>query len=164
MKQNTNFGEHRDYEWMQLALEEAEKTQQMGEVPVAAIIVHSGRLISTGHNRVITDNDPSAHAEICALRRAASVMQNYRLTHCVMYVTLEPCMMCLGALIHSRIKKVCYAAKDSTKGICSKAELHHLPLLNHKLEVEGGLLAERASGLLTNFFSAKRGREHKNKK
>ena len=143
--------------WMAYALLEAEKAQVHHEVPVGAVIVKENQMIGKGFNQVIMNNDPTAHSEIVALRQAAHTMQNYRLPECDLYVTLEPCMMCLGAMVHARIRTLYFATKESKAGvICSKAHLHTLPFLNHYLNVEGGILTDEASDILKAFFKERR--------
>ncbi|GGG01730.1 tRNA-specific adenosine deaminase [Cysteiniphilum litorale] len=144
-------------QWMAYALLEAKKAQEHNEVPVGAIIVKDNQIIGRGFNQMIMNNDPTAHAEIIALRGAAQMMQNYRLPECDLYVTLEPCMMCLGAMVHARIRTLYFATKEPKAGVaCSKAQLHTEPFLNHYLNVEGGILADDASDMLKAFFNERR--------
>lgn len=143
--------------WMTHALLAAEKALAYGEVPVGAVIVKDDKIIEQGFNQMIMNNDPTAHAEIIALRKTAQTIQNYRLPECDLYVTLEPCMMCLGAMIHARIRTLYFATTEPKAGAaCSKASLHTLPFLNHYLSVEGGILANEASQMLKAFFKTKR--------
>jgi tRNA(adenine34) deaminase len=142
---------------MQAALDEARLAGEAGEVPIGAVVVFDGAIIARGQNRVLRDVDPTAHAEIVALRAAAAALGNYRLTGCTLYVTLEPCAMCAGAMIHARIDRLVYAAADPKAGAAGSvlAVLNH-PQLNHQMEVEQGILADEASELLRNFFRERR--------
>lgn len=146
-----------DLEYMRHAIAEAEQAAAAGEVPVGAVVVHNGDIIGHGQNRVIRDSDPTAHCEIVALRQAARHLRNYRLTGCDLYVTLEPCSMCAGAILHARIARLVYAAPDPKAGACGSvlSVLNH-PQLNHKVNVDAGLLAEECSAMLTDFFRARR--------
>lgn len=146
-----------DAAWMELALEQAALAAQAGEVPVGALVIKDGEIIGRGHNRNLLDNDPTAHAEIIALREAAARMGNHRLTGCVMFATIEPCSMCAGALIHARIARLVYGAADIKAGAAgSTLEVLNHPRLNHKMEVTGGVLAERCSEIIQDFFRRKR--------
>ena len=142
---------------MQAALDEARAAADAGEVPIGAVIVHNGAIIARGQNRVLRDNDPTAHAEIVALREAAKTMGNYRLNGCTLYVTLEPCAMCAGAMIHSRIDRLVFAAVDPKTGAAGSvlAVINH-PHLNHQMQVEQGILAEESAELIRSFFQARR--------
>ena len=143
--------------WMQEALKAAEQAEKMQEVPVGAVIVKNNEMIARGFNQVISQNDPTAHAEIVALREAAKSLKNYRLVDSEMYVTLEPCMMCLGAIVHARVKKVYFAAKEPKAGVlCSHLHLDKAPFLNHQIEVESGVLEDEAARLLKQFFYERR--------
>ena len=146
-----------DAAWMEPALEQAALAAQMGEVPVGALVIKDGEIIGRGHNRNLLDNDPTAHAEIVALREAAAKMGNHRLTGCVMFATIEPCAMCAGALIHARIGRLVYGAADIKAGAAGSTltVLNH-PRLNHKMEVTGGVLAGRCSEIIQDFFRRKR--------
>jgi tRNA(adenine34) deaminase len=146
-----------DLETMQAALDEARAAADAGEVPIGAVIVHNGAIIARGQNRVLRDNDPTAHAEIVALREAAKTMGNYRLNGCTLYVTLEPCAMCAGAMIHSRIDRLVFAAADPKTGAAGSvlAVINH-PRLNHQMQVEQGILAEESAELIRSFFQARR--------
>jgi len=146
-----------DREAMQAALAEARLAAEAGEVPIGAVAVHEGAIIACGQNRVLRDMDPTAHAEIVALRAAAAALGNYRLAGCTLYVTLEPCAMCAGAMIHARIDGLVYAAADPKAGACGSvlAVLNH-PQLNHKIQVEQGIAAEESAELLRNFFRERR--------
>jgi len=146
-----------DQEAMQLAIAEAHASEAEGEVPVGAVVLLEGEVIGRGNNRVIRDNDPTAHAEIVAMRDAAQTLRNYRLNNCTLVVTLEPCAMCAGAILHARVKHLIYAATDPKAGACgSVLEVMNHPHLNHRVEVTAGILAEECGSLLTNFFRARR--------
>jgi tRNA(adenine34) deaminase len=146
-----------DLEAMQAALDEARLAAEGGEVPIGAVVVSDGAIVARGQNRVLRDVDPTAHAEIVALRAAAAAIGNYRLMGCTLFVTLEPCSMCAGAMIHSRIDRLVYAAADPKAGAAGSvlAVLNH-PQLNHQMEVEQGILADEAAELLRNFFRERR--------
>lgn len=136
---------------------EAGSASADGEVPVGAAVLFQGQIIGLGQNRVIRDSDPTAHAEIVAMRAAAQYLHNYRLTGCELYVTLEPCAMCAGAILHARLHRLVYAAADPKAGACgSVLEVMNHPRLNHRVEVESGLLAEACGTLLQDFFRARR--------
>ena len=147
----------RDEIWMKRAINEAAAAQESGEVPVGAVVVRQGELISSGQNRNLRDNDPSAHAEIVALRAAGVALGNHRLEDCEMYVVIEPCAMCAGALIQARLKRLIYGAKDPKAGAVESAMrvLNH-PRLNHRMEVTGGVLEEECSLMLREFFQSRR--------
>jgi tRNA(adenine34) deaminase len=142
-----------DRQAMQAALAEAQLAANAGEVPIGAVIIHEGKIIARGQNRVLRDMDPTAHAEIVALRAAAGALGNYRLSGCTLYVTLEPCAMCAGAMIHARIDRLVFAAADPKAGACGSvlAVLNH-PQLNHQMQVEQGIAAEESAELLRSFF------------
>ena len=150
-----------DEDYLRLAMDEARAAEVAGEVPVGAVIVRGGVVIARGRNRVITDNDPTAHAEIVALREAGRVLGNYRLGGedggCDLYTTLEPCAMCAGAILHARVGRLVFGAADPKAGACGSvlAVLNH-PQLNHRVEVVSGLLAEECGAMLTDFFRARR--------
>ena len=145
---------------MRLALDQALNAQLAGEVPVGAVILREGRLIATGYNRPITTHDPTAHAEIVALRHAALLQQNYRLPDCTLYVTLEPCAMCAMALLHARIRRVVFAATDPKTGAAgSVLNLFAQAGLNHQTTLCSGVLAEPASQLLRQFFAGRRAQQ-----
>jgi tRNA(adenine34) deaminase len=149
-----------DEQRMRLAMAEALAAQAAGEVPVGALVVYNDEIIGRGQNRVLRDNDPTAHAEIVALREAGIALSNYRLTNCTLYVTLEPCAMCAGAILHARITRLVYAADDPKAGACgSVLSVMNHPQLNHKVEVAPGLLAEECGPMLSNFFLARRGKK-----
>jgi len=155
-RENIMFSE-RDHYWMQHALQLAQHAAAQQEVPVGAVLVLNDELISEAWNAPISSHDPSAHAEIIALRRGAEKLQNYRLINTTLYVTLEPCMMCVGAMIHARIKRLVYGAADPKSGaVCSHLQGLAQPFLNHHVESEGGLLAQECGELLTRFFRERR--------
>lgn len=146
-----------DLEFMQLALVEAQKARALGEVPVGAVLVSNNQVIATGHNQPIGNNDPSAHAEVAALRAAGQSLSNYRLPNTTLYVTLEPCMMCCGAIMHARISRVVYGAADAKTGcVHSVLNLFDNQQLNHHTMVEGGVLAEECAQILKDFFKERR--------
>lgn len=146
-----------DAYWMEQALERARRAQAEGEVPVGAVLVQDGVLIGEGWNRPIGARDPTAHAEILALRHAAQRLGNYRLPGTTLYVTLEPCPMCVGAMIHARIGRLVFGASDPKTGACGGAlDLVHHASHNHRLRVEGGLMAEACGELLRGFFRTRR--------
>lgn len=156
-KFTTIIDRSQDIYFMQEALQEAEKAVAYGEVPVGAIVVYKGEIIGRGFNNPITSNDPSAHAEVNAIRQAANAIQNYRLINTTLYVTLEPCSMCAGLMIHSRIARLVYGTTEPRAGVAiSQDQFFNKPFLNHNLLVEGGVLAEAASDLLKSFFKNKR--------
>ncbi len=143
---------------MQAAMAEARAAEAAGEVPVGAIIVSpEGEVIARGSNRVLRDSDPTAHAEIVALRSAGTTLGNYRLLGCTIYSTLEPCSMCAGAILHARLARLVYAAADPKAGACgSVITVMNHPALNHRVELIEGVLAEECGKMLTDFFRAKR--------
>jgi tRNA(adenine34) deaminase len=146
-----------DAAWMELALEQAQLAAAAGEVPVGALVIKDGKIIGHGHNRNLLDNDPTAHAEIVALRHAAARLGNHRLTGCTMVATIEPCSMCAGALIHARIARLVYGANDPKAGAAgSTVQVINHPSLNHRMEVMAGVLADRCSETIQEFFRRKR--------
>jgi tRNA(adenine34) deaminase len=146
-----------DETYMRLALDQAHNAWALAEVPVGAVIVRDGQVLATGFNQPIGNADPTAHAEIRAMRAAAQLLGNYRLTDCELYVTLEPCAMCAGAMQHARIKRLIYAASDPKTGACgSVIDLFAEPKLNHHTTVRGGLMADESRRLLSNFFVERR--------
>jgi len=149
-----------DVHFMQLALNEARKAQESNEVPVGAVIIDkTGTILAIAGNRSIADNDPAGHAEMLALRKAGKKLGNYRLLNTTMYVTIEPCVMCAGAIVHARIGRLVFGAPDSKAGaIVSQYNIGRDGKLNHQLEIETGLLAEECAKLLTSFFKKKRER------
>ena len=146
-----------DAHWMRLALAEAQAAAQAGEVPVGAVVVQNGQLIATGRNAPVQGHDPTAHAEIMALRAAAGQLGNYRLEDCTLYVTLEPCAMCSGAMLHARLARVVFGANDAKTGVAgSVLNLFAQPQLNHQTVVQGGVLAQECAALLGVFFAERR--------
>jgi tRNA(adenine34) deaminase len=146
-----------DLDFMQAALAEARLAAEACEVPIGAVVVQNGAIAATGQNRVLRDVDPTAHAEMVAMRAAATALGNYRLNGCTLYVTLEPCAMCAGAMIHARIDRLVFAAPDPKAGAAGSvlAVINH-PQLNHQMQVEQGILADEAAELLRNFFRERR--------
>lgn len=146
-----------DINFMHSALAMAHYARDAGEVPVGAVVVKSNEIIGRGYNRSIVAADPTAHAEVMAMRDAGRRLENYRLLGCTLYVTLEPCAMCVGALFHARIMRLVYAATDPKTGVCgSVIDLTSETRLNHHMQVSGGVLAEEASLLLKQFFAERR--------
>lgn len=147
----------RDEYAMRLALDQAQNAWLVGEVPVGAVIMREGQVVATGYNRPITTNDPTAHAEIVALRHAATLLENYRLPDCELYVTLEPCAMCSMALMHARFKRVVFGASDPKTGAAGGViDLFSDPRLNHHTRIDGGVLADACGSLLRDFFAERR--------
>jgi tRNA(adenine34) deaminase len=147
-----------DHDIMKLAIVEALKASQEGEVPVGAVLVNVGEVVAKNHNRSLSQHDPTAHAEILVLREGAARMGNYRLNGCELYVTIEPCPMCAGAIVHSRISRLIFGARDTKGGAVES--LYHLlndPRLNHHVQVTEGIQAERCQEILQSFFHARRG-------
>jgi tRNA(adenine34) deaminase len=142
--------------FMSRALAEARKASDRGEVPVGAVIVRDGKIIGRGHNRPISKNDPTAHAEILAMRSAARKLENYRLTGCDLYVTLEPCAMCLGAIVHSRIRRLVYGAPDLKSGAVRSIMRFPFRKLNHRPAISSGLMAAECASVLKAFFRERR--------
>ncbi len=143
--------------WMQLALDLAVEAAEAGEVPVGAVIIKDNILVSSGRNKPIATQDPSAHAEIVALRHAGHHLANYRLPGTTLYVTLEPCAMCLGAMLHARVQRLVFGAYDPKSGmVCSTLNLLDVGQFNHQLEWTGGIMQEECSQLLKSFFRARR--------
>ena len=142
---------------MEEALRCAQRALEAGEVPVGAVVVHDGRIVGRGWNRTITDSDPTAHAEVAALREAGATVGNHRLEDCELFVTIEPCAMCAGAMVHARIQRLVYGADDPKAGAVHSvlAVLNH-PQLNHKIEVRSGVLAGRSAEVLQTFFKSRR--------
>ena len=142
---------------MQEAVRLAEAAAAAGEVPVGAVVVRDGKIIGRGSNRPIGTHDPTAHAEILALREAAQAVGNYRLSDCDLYVTIEPCAMCAGAMVHARVRRLVYGADDPNGGaVRSGPQVINHAALNHKIDVVGGVLAEESSALLQKFFKQRR--------
>src|SRR5579885_720018 len=150
-------GEFSDELWMEEALRCAQRALEMGEVPVGAVVVCGGNVISRGWNRNIADADPAAHAEIIALREAGKILGNHRLGDCELFVTIEPCAMCAGAMVHARIKRLVYGSDDLKAGaVRSVMQVVNHPQLNHTMEVRSGVLAGRSAELLQTFFRNRR--------
>ncbi len=146
-----------DAGWMTLALEQARLAAAAGEVPVGALVIKEGEIIGQGHNRNLLGNDPTAHAEIVALRQAAARVGNHRLSNCTVYATIEPCSMCAGALVHARIARLVYGASDPKAGaVGSVLQVLNHPRLNHRWEITAGVLADKCSEILQEFFRRKR--------
>jgi tRNA(adenine34) deaminase len=146
-----------DQHWMRRAIQLAREAELAGEVPVGALLVKDGECLADGNNRPIENHDPTAHAEIVALRNAAAAIGNYRLPGTTLYVTLEPCVMCAGAIIHARVDRVVYGATDPKAGAAGSVfDILGTDRLNHQVQVEGGVLAEECSELLSNFFRQRR--------
>ena len=144
---------------MEEALREAAKAQAAGEVPVGAVVVCDGRIVGRGHNRNLVDHDPTAHAEVVALREAGRALGNHRLSECELYVTIEPCPMCAGAMTHARIRRLIYGADDPKAGaVHSVMTVVNAPELNHKMEVTWGVLGGRCSEIMQAFFRERRSR------
>ncbi len=153
------MSEREQTKWMERALELAVHAADAGEVPVGAVVVLDGEILGEGWNQVISAADPSAHAEMVALRAAAQTLGNYRLPGCELYVTLEPCTMCTGTLIHARIARLIYGASEPRAGVVSSnGQLLDAPYLNHRVEWQGGVCAEQSSRLLQDFFRGRRER------
>ena len=147
-----------DERWMQHALQLAQRAEAAGEVPVGAVLVRAGELLAEGWNRPIGNHDPTAHAEVMALRSAGEKLGNYRLTGSILYVTLEPCLMCVGAIVHARVARLVYGATDPKSGVVSTlCEGFELPGLNHRPEVTAGVLGDACGEQLKCFFRARRG-------
>lgn len=143
--------------WMRQALDQAHNAWALGEVPVGAVVVKDGQIIATGFNQPIGTHDPTAHAEIMALRAAATILGNYRLPGCELYVTLEPCAMCSGAMIHARLSRVVFGASDPKTGACgSIVNLFEQNQLNHHTQLIGGVMAQECGALLKDFFAERR--------
>ena len=146
-----------DEKWMQYAITEANIAKDKGEVPVGSIIVQNNQVIAKAHNSPISKNDPTAHAEIEVLRKAGKKLLNYRLPKTTLYVTLEPCAMCIGAIIHARIERVVFGASDPKSGVCGSCmHLNEEKIFNHKISITGGVLEEESSELLRLFFKSRR--------
>lgn len=147
----------RDRFWMQRALTQAKIAASQGEVPVGAVLIHNDRLIASGYNQSIQDQDPSAHAEMVVLRKAGKIMENYRLLNTTLYVTLEPCVMCTGLLIHARIQRLVFGALDPKAGaVCSVCQLLETPKPNHTIEITSGTLSQDCGLILSDFFKSRR--------
>ena len=146
-----------DEKWMSFALEQARKAEKEGEVPVGAILVKDDLIIARAHNKPISTNDPTAHAEIQLLRAAGEELKNYRLPGTTLFVTLEPCAMCLGAIMHARIERVVFGAHDPKTGVCGSSEnFMEASCFNHKIDIASGVLENESKQLLKNFFNSRR--------
>jgi tRNA(adenine34) deaminase len=146
-----------DVAWLRLALQQAASAAAAGEVPIGAVIVRDGTVVAVGENRAIRDNDPTAHAEIVALRAAGAALKNYRLSDCEIYSTLEPCPMCAGAMLHARLRRVVYGARDPKAGADgSVLQVLRNDRSNHRPQVTHGLLADECGKLLRDFFASRR--------
>ena len=146
-----------DEKWMRIAIEEANLAMDKNEVPVGAVLVKNDTLIAQAHNKPITKNDPTAHAEIQLLRKAGEQQKNYRLPESTLYVTLEPCTMCFGAMVHARIDRIVYGASDPKTGVCrSRMNLNEENFFNHKISITSGILEKESSELLKLFFKLRR--------
>ncbi|GAB4122697.1 MAG: hypothetical protein Fur0026_14700 [Sideroxydans sp.] len=149
-----------DEDYMRAALEQARLAAEAGEVPVGAVVVRDGEIVGRGFNAPITRHDPTAHAEMMAMRDAARYLGNYRLVGCELFVTLEPCVMCVGAMFHARIARVVYGAKEPKTGAAGSVfNLFTEPRLNHHARIEGGVLAEECGKRLSDFFAARRAQQ-----
>jgi len=146
-----------DEKWMLLAIKQAKKAESLVEVPVGAVLVRDDQLITQAHNQPIFANDPTAHAEIELLRSAGKKLNNYRLPNTTLYVTLEPCTMCLGAIIHARVSRIVFGAYDQKTGVCGSCiDLSTSKCFNHQVEIQGGVLADECKTLLQKFFKRRR--------
>jgi tRNA(adenine34) deaminase len=147
----------KDEEMMELAIEEALQASREGEIPVGAVLIREGKVLARDHNRPLSLNDPTAHAEILALREGAMRMGNYRMNGCELYVTIEPCLMCAGAILHSRISRLIFGARDERGGaVESLYQILHDQRLNHRVQVTEGVMAERCREILQDFFKVRR--------
>jgi|TARA_B110000008_G_C16888240_1_gene531747 tRNA(adenine34) deaminase len=150
----------KDKHWMKLAIIEANKAMYKNEIPVGAILVHNNKLIAKSYNQPIAKNDPTAHAEIELLRKAGEKQKNYRLVGSTVYVTLEPCAMCFGAMIHARIERIVFGAPDPKTGVCGSCiNLNKESFFNHKISITGGILEDESSKLLRLFFKSRRNKQ-----
>ena len=148
---------NKDEKWMKIAISEANIAKNKGEIPVGAVIIQNDKLLAKAHNKPILNHDPTAHAEVEVLRKAGKKLKNYRLSKSTLYVTLEPCAMCLGAIMHARIERIVFGASDPKTGVCgSKADLTSEAFFTHKLEVDGGVLEEENKEMLQSFFKSRR--------
>lgn len=147
----------KDEEWMRIAIQEARLAMVENEIPVGAVLVKNDKLLAQAHNQPINKNDPTAHAEIQLLRKAGKQLENYRLGGSTLYVTLEPCAMCFGAMIHARIERIVFGALDPKTGVCGSCiNLNKENFFNHKISITGGVLDKQSSDLLRLFFKSKR--------
>ena len=159
MSEASGMGESEAFDraMMRLAIDQARNAWAVGEVPVGAVVARKGRVLATGYNQPIGTHDPTAHAEICALRAASELLANYRLVDCDLYVTLEPCAMCAGAIVHARLRRVVYGARDPKTGAAgSIVDLFAETRLNHHTDVTAGVLADECGELLSSFFAHRR--------
>jgi len=146
-----------DQQWMRHAIRLALKAEEQGEVPVGAVLVGNGKVIAEGWNEPVQSHDPTAHAEILALRKGGLALENYRLIDSTLYVTLEPCVMCMGAIAHARVKRLVFGAYDPKRGaVCSALNLTDAAFLNHRIDWLGGVFENKFAGILLDFFKAKR--------
>ena len=156
-KSDTRLDSSSDELWMEEALRCAQRALEMGEVPVGAVIIHEGKIIGRGWNQNIAECDPTAHAEIIAMREAGRHLGNHRLGECDLFVTIEPCAMCAGAMVHARIQRLVYGSDDPKAGaVHSIMQVLNHPQLNHQMEVRGGVLAGRSAEILQTFFKKRR--------
>jgi len=147
----------KDEKWMNIAINEAKLAMKENEIPVGSVLVHNEKIIAQAHNQPIRNNDPTAHAEIQVLRKAGILQENYRLVESTLYVTLEPCTMCFGAMIHARIKRIVFGALDLKTGVCGSClDLNNEDIFNHKISITGGVLQRECSQLLSTFFKSRR--------
>ena len=148
---------NKDERWMKVAISEANLAINEGEIPVGAVLIQNGKLVAKAHNQPILNHDPTAHAEVEVLRKAGKKLKNYRLSKSTLYVTLEPCAMCLGAIMHARIERIVFGASDPKTGVCgSKADLTSEAFFTHKVKVDGGVLEEENKEILQSFFKSRR--------
>ena len=146
-----------DEKWMKIAISEANLAINKGEIPVGAVLIQDGKLIAKAHNQPILNHDPTAHAEVEVLRKAAKKLKNYRLARSTLYVTLEPCIMCLGAIMHARIERIVFGASDPKTGVCgSNNDLTSEAFFTHKVKVDSGVLEEESKEILQSFFKSRR--------
>ena len=146
-----------DERWMKVAISEANLAINEGEIPVGAVLIQNGKLVAKAHNQPILNHDPTAHAEVEVLRKAGKKLKNYRLSKSTLYVTLEPCAMCLGAIMHARIERIVFGASDPKTGVCgSKTDLTSESFFTHKVKVDGGVLEEENKEILQSFFKSRR--------
>jgi len=146
-----------DEKWMKIAISEANLAINQGEIPVGAILIQDGKLIAKAHNKPILNHDPTAHAEVEVLRKAGKKLKNYRLARSTLYVTLEPCIMCLGAIMHARIERIVFGASDPKTGVCgSNNDLTSEAFFTHKVKVDSGVLEEESKEILQSFFKSRR--------
>ena len=146
-----------DEKWMLIAIEEAKLAMKENEIPVGSVLVQNEKIIAQAHNQPIRNNDPTAHAEIQLLRKAGKQQENYRFGGCTLYVTLEPCAMCFGAMIHARIERIVFGALDPKTGVCGSClDLNKSNFFNHKISITGGVLDQECTDLLKLFFKSKR--------